>query len=163
MVTLTCRSFILCSYSSLLVEFYEVSNQCCRCAVRLREGYRMTRVPPSAHMHTATPSAEKCWLILLWTAWRLSFEGIQFARSIVGIQHARVLVSCIGIRLVRTFSLHVFHFCFYTMSSIYIFLQDQKQFRYAARFVFTLTATEQLHTQVLSAAYPHLATFAPYG
>ena len=43
------------------------------------------------------------------------------------------------------------------------FLQAQKQFRYAAGFVFTLTATEQLHTQVVSAAYPHLATFAPYG
>ena len=56
-------------------------------------------------MHTGTRSDEKCWLILLRTAWRLSFEGIQYARSIEGIQHARVLVSCTRIRLVRTFSL----------------------------------------------------------
>ena len=60
------------------------------------------------------------------------------------------------------FHCDVFHFFSYTMSSIF-FLQAQKQFRYAARFVFTLTATEQLHTQVMSAAYPHLAIFAPYG
>ena len=56
-----------------------------------------------------------------------------------------------------------FHYLFYTMSSIFFPLQAQKQFRYAARFVFTLTATEQPHTHVMSAAYPHLATFAPYG
>ena len=70
-------------------------------------------------MHTATRSAEKCWLILLRTAWRLSSEAIQFARSIEGIQRARVLVSSTRIRLVRTFSLRclplfflhdVFHF-----------------------------------------------------
>ena len=55
-------------------------------------------------------------------------------------------------------------FFFYTMSSIFFFfLQAQKQFRYPARFTFTLTATEQLHTQVMSAAYPHLATLTPYG
>ena len=51
------------------------------------------------------------------------------------------------------FHCDVFHFFCYTMSSIF-FLQAHKQFRYAARFVFTLTATEQLHTQVMSAAYP---------
>ena len=45
----------------------------------------------------------------------------------------------------------------------FFWLQAHKQFRYAARFVFTLTATEQLQTQVMRAAYPHLATFAPYG
>ena len=105
-------------------------------------------------MHTATQSAEKCWVNLLRIAWRLSFEGIQYAQSIEGIQHARVLVSCISIRLVRTFSLRCLPF---------FFLQAQKQFRYAARFVFTLTATEQLHTQILGAPYPHLAAFAPYG
>ena len=106
-------------------------------------------------MHTATRSAEKCWLILLRTAWGLSFEGIQFARSIEGVQHARVLVSCISILKARS---HVF----IAMSSFF-FLQAQKQFRFAARFVFTSTATEQLHTQVMSAAYPHLATLTPYG
>ena len=72
-------------------------------------------------MHTATRSAEKCWLILLWSAWRLSFEGIQYARSIEGIKHARVLVSYISTRLVRMFSSRcipffflrdVFHFFF---------------------------------------------------
>ena len=44
----------------------------------------------------------------------------------------------------------------------FLSLQAQKQFRYAARFIFTLT-TEQLQTQAMRAAYPHLATFAPYG
>ena len=44
----------------------------------------------------------------------------------------------------------------------YVF-QAQKQFRYAARFAFMLTATEQLRTQQMSAAHPHLAPFAPYG
>ena len=65
----------------------------------------------------------------------------------------------------------VFHFFFYTMFSIFFlhdvfpffWLQAHKQFRYAARFIFMLTATEQLQTRVMSAAYPHLATFAPYG
>ena len=60
------------------------------------------------------------------------------------------------------FHCDVFHF-FLHDAFHFFFLQAQKQFRYAARFVFTLTATEQLHTQVMSAAYPHLATFAPYG
>ena len=63
-------------------------------------------------MHTATRSAAKCWLILLWTAWRSSFEGIQYARSIEEIKHARVLVSYISTRLVRTFSLRCFPFFF---------------------------------------------------
>ena len=63
-------------------------------------------------MHTATRSAEKCWLILLRSAWRSSFEGIQYARSIEGIKHARVLVSYISTRLVRTFSLRCFPFFF---------------------------------------------------
>ena len=113
-------------------------------------------------MHTATRPAEKCWLILLWTAWRLSFEGVQYARTIEGIQHARVLVSCISIRLVRTFSLRCLHFFFSSTRCLpFFFLQAQKQLRYAAGFVFTSTATEQLHTQVLSATYPHLATFTP--
>ena len=114
-------------------------------------------------MHTATRSAEKCWLILLRTAWRLSFEGIQLARSIEGIQHARVLDSCTRIRLVRTLSLRCLPLFFLYDVLHFFFLQASKQFRYAARFVFTLTATEQLHAQVMSAAYPHLATFAPYG
>ena len=69
-------------------------------------------------MHTTTRSAEKCWPILLWTAWRLSFEGIQYAQSFEGIQHARVLVSCISIRLVRTFSLRcLFHLIIFLPSS----------------------------------------------
>ena len=123
-------------------------------------------------MHTATRSATKCWLILLRITWRLSFEGVQYAQSIEGIQHARVLVICISIRLVRTFSLRclpffflhdVFHFFSTRCLPVFFFLQARKQFRYAALFVFTLIATEQLQTQVLSAAYPHLATFAPYG
>ena len=40
----TCRSYILCSYSSLLVWLYEVWHQRCRCAVRLRKDYRLTGV-----------------------------------------------------------------------------------------------------------------------
>ena len=127
-----------------------------------------------AHMHTATRSAAKCWLILLRITWRLSFEGVQYAQSIEGIQHARVLVICISIRLVRTFSLRRIPFLFFSARCLpffflhnvfhffFSFLQAHKQFRYAARFIFTLTATEQLQTQVMSAAYPHLATFAPY-
>ena len=69
------------------------------------------------------------------------------------------------------FHCDVFHFFFYTMYSTFFlhdvfpffWLQAHKQFRYAARFIFTLTATEQLQTQAMRAAYPHLATFAPYG
>ena len=62
------------------------------------------------------------------------------------------------------FRCDVFHFFSTRCLPFFIFfLQAQKQFRYAARFVFTSTATEQLHTQVMSVAYPHLATFAPYG
>ena len=62
------------------------------------------------------------------------------------------------------FHCDVFLFFFCAMSSIFFLsLQAQKQFRYAARFVFTLTTTEQLQTQAMRAAYPHLATFAPYG
>ena len=60
------------------------------------------------------------------------------------------------------FHCDVFHF-FFLHDVFLFFLQAHKQFRYAARFIFTLTATEQLQTQVISAAYPHLATFAPYG
>ena len=89
-------------------------------------------------MHTATRSAEQCWLILLRITWRLSFEAVQYARSIEGIKHARVLVICISIRLVRTFSSRcipffflrdVFHFfstrcvqifSFYTMFSLFL-------------------------------------------
>ena len=58
------------------------------------------------------------------------------------------------------FHFDVFHF-FSARCLPFFFLQAQKQFRYAARFVFTLTATEQLHTQILRAPYPHLAAFAP--
>ena len=71
-------------------------------------------------MHTATRSAEKCWLILLWTAWRLSCEGVQYARSIEGIQHARVLVSCTSIRLVRTISLRCLPFFFYKLKNSFL-------------------------------------------
>ena len=46
---------------------------------------------------------------------------------------------------------------------LFFFSLAQKQFRYAARFASTLTATEQLHTQIRNAAYLHLAIFAPYG
>ena len=59
----------------------------------------------SEHMQTVTRSAEKCRPILLWTAWWLSFDGTQYAQSFEEIQYARVLVSCISIRLVRKFSL----------------------------------------------------------
>ena len=55
------------------------------------------------------------------------------------------------------FHCDVFHFFF--LHDVFLFflsLQAQKQFHDAARFVFPLTATEQLQTQVLSAAYPHL-------
>ena len=101
---------------------------------------------------------------MLRITWRLSFEGVQYARSIEGIQHARVLVICISIRLVRTFSLRFIPFFFLRdVFHFFLSLQAQKQFRYAARFVFTLTTTEQLQTQAMRAACPHLATFAPYG
>ena len=70
-------------------------------------------------MHTDTRSAEMCWLNLLRIAWRLSFEGIQYAQSIEGIQHARVIVSWICIRLVRTFSLRcpLHYFFFYKLKN----------------------------------------------
>ena len=61
------------------------------------------------------------------------------------------------------FHCHVFLFFSARCLPFFLSLQAQKQFRYAARFVFTLTTTEQLQTQAMRAAYPHLATFAPYG
>jgi len=87
-------------------------------------------------MHTATRSAEKCWLILLRITWRLSFEGVQYARSIEGIQHARVLVICISIRLVRTFSLRFIPFFFCAMSSIFSFPTSSKTVSLRCSFCF---------------------------
>ena len=55
MANIFCRSFILCSYSSLLVLLYAVWHQRCRCAERLRKGYRVTGVPlvcAYAHRYT---------------------------------------------------------------------------------------------------------------
>ena len=59
------------------------------------------------------------------------------------------------------FHCDVFHF-FFLHNVFIIFTSQKKKARYAARFVFPLTAREQLQTPVLSAAYPHLATFASY-
>ena len=61
-------------------------------------------------MHTAARSAETCWLILPWTAWRLSFEGVQYARSVVGIQLARVLLAALASGSFARFRCDVFHF-----------------------------------------------------
>ena len=80
------------------------------------------------------------------------------------------LLAALASGSVARFHCDVFHFfstrCFplFFLHDVFPFfwLQAHKQFRYAARFIFTLTATEQLQTQVKSAAYPHLATFAPY-
>ena len=78
-------------------------------------------------------------------------------------KNACELVSCTRIRLVRMFPLRCLPLIFLQDVFHLFFLQAQKQFRYAARFASTLTATEQLRTQVTRAAYFHLATFAPYG
>ena len=102
-------------------------------------------------MHTATRSAEKCWLILLRITWRLSFEGVQYARSIEGIQHARVLVRCISIRLVRTFSFRCFPFFFCTMSSFF-FSTSSKTVSLRCSFCFHVDSNR---------ATPHANTESP--
>ena len=87
-------------------------------------------------MHTATRSAEQCWRILLRITWRLSFERVQYARSIEGIQHARVLVICISIRLVRMFSSRCIPFFFCAMSSIFSFPTSSKTVSLRCSFCF---------------------------
>ena len=122
----------------------------------------MTRVPlVCAYAHCYTISRK----VLANSAMKrmeIILRGSSICSINRGNSNARVLVSYTRIRLVRTFSLRCLPFFFYTMSPIF-FLQAHKQFRYAARFIFTLTATEQLQTKAMSATYPHLATFAPYG
>ena len=71
-------------------------------------------------------------------------------------------VAALRVGIPWTFHFAVFSTFFLHDVFPFFWLQAHKQFRYAARFIFTLTAAEQLQTRVMDAAYPHLATFAPY-